>query len=154
MKNIIFSVVLVLMSTMAFAQGSVAASYGSNATLSLCGDFAEIRDIDLDICADFQPDVSTDMGVDDTGVSAGLQVGKRFSSRIGAGLGLSLGNTIDGRLDTGFGDEIGFWDVLVQPFVNIYLDTNSGLTLRGDYRALSEGLTNQLSFGVGVFTGW
>ena len=144
---------MALWSLPAHAQGTVEASYGSNAALTGSATFGSLFGVDLNLYADFTPDIETVSMMDESAVSAGVRVERRFGN-YGAGLGVALANTIDGRASLGFRDEIGFMDLVVQPLGKIYLDTNSGIVFRGDYRALSEGLTNSVGFGVGVFTGW
>ena len=146
---------LVLTASMAQAQGTVEASYGHNAALTLAGEFGKVGGLNLDLFADFTPNLKTEADEDESGVSAGVRLGRRFGSTFGTGVGIGLGNTIDGRLKPGFGDnKLGLWDIQVQPFAKIYLDSKSGVIFRSDYRALSEGLKFPISFSVGVFTGW
>ena len=144
---------LSLSSLPAHAQGTVEASYGSNAALTTSALFGTIRGVDLNLFADFTPNIETVSKMDESAVSAGVRVERRFG-RYGAGLGVALGNTIDGRVSFGLSDEIGFFDLVVQPLGKVYLDSKSGIVFRGDYRALSEGLMNRFAVGVGVFTGW
>ena len=155
MKLLIVAMTLLLSfsSLPAHAQGTVEASYGSNAALTTSALFGTLRGIDLNLFADFTPNIETLSMMDESAVSAGVRVERRFG-RYGAGLGVALGNTIDGRAAFGRNDEIGFFDLVVQPLGKVYLDSKSGIIFRGDYRAISEGLVNSVGFGVGVFTGW
>ena len=144
---------LSLASLPAHAQGTVEASYGSNAALAASALFGTVKGVDLNLFADFTPNIETVSMGDESSVSAGVRLERRFG-RYGAGLGVALSNTIDGRVSFGFREELGFMDLVVQPLGKVYLDRNSGLIFRGDYRTVSEGLTNNFAFGVGVFTGW
>lgn len=146
---------LVLLASTAQAQGSVAASYGHNASLTAAGTMGSVKGMDLDLYVDITPDLDTEAGEQAATVSAGVRVGKRFSDLFGAGVGVGLGNTIDGRVAAGFGeDSIDVWDMIIQPYGKVFLDQNSGVILRGAYRALSEGLTRDFALSVGIFTGW
>ena len=151
--SLTLTVLLSLASLPAHAQGTVEASYGSNAALTASALFGTVKGVELNLFADFTPNIETVSMMDESAVSAGVRLERRFG-RFGAGLGVALSNTIDGRVSLGTGDEIGFMDLVVQPLGKIYLDTNSGIVFRGDYRTVSEGLTNSLALGVGVFTGW
>ena len=157
MKGLYVSLALTLLLSLAslpaHAQGTVEASYGSNAALTASALFGTIKGIDLNLFADFTPNIETVSMMDESAVSAGVRVERRFG-RYGAGLGVALGNTIDGRASLGTNDELGFFDLVVQPLGKVYLDSHSGLVFRGDYRAISEGLVNSFGFGMGVFTGW
>ena len=150
---IALTLALSLLSRPAHAQGTLEASYGSNAAVTASALFGTLNGVDLNLFADFTPNIETVSMMDESSVSAGVRVERRFG-RYGAGLGVALGNTIDGRVSVGANDEIGFLDLVVQPLGKIYLDSNSGIVFRGDYRAVSEGLMNSFAFGVGVFTGW
>ena len=144
---------LALSSLPAHAQGTLEASYGTNPAVTASALFGTLKGVDLNLFADFTPNIETVSMADESSVSAGVRLERRFG-RYGAGLGVALGNTVDGRVSFGVNDEIGFMDLVVQPLGKIYLDSKSGIVLRGDYRVLSEGLVNSVGFGVGVFTGW
>ena len=151
--GIVMTLLLSLSSLPARAQGTVEASYGSNAALTTSALFGTISGVDLNLFVDFTPNIETVSKVDGSSVSAGVRVEKRLGL-FGAGVGVAMGNTIDGRVTLGLGEEIGFFDIVLQPLGKVYLDAKSGIVLRGDYRVLSEGLTNRIALGVGVFTGW
>ena len=155
MKYIVIALTLALslMSLPARAQGTVEASYGSNPALTASALFGTVNGLELNLFADFTPNIKTVALMDKSAVGAGVRVERRFG-RYGAGLGIALANTIDGRVSLGLRDEIGFLDLVVQPLGKIYLDSNSGILFRGDYRAVSDGLANNFALGVGVFTGW
>ena len=155
MRMSIFSVMLsaLLVSATAYAQGTIEASYGSNAALTASARLGSIGETHLNLFTDFTPNIETVSMLDESSVSAGVRVERRFG-RFGAGVGVALGNTIDGRVSSGIMQDIGFLDLVVQPLGKLYLDTNSGIVLRGDYRTISEGLTRSFAAGVGVFTGW